>query len=122
MFKAAKRGLLGSTLKLLREPIYVSLLTGDVTNYDSSLDELRVYSIGIPSELTSKAVVDDTFGADNVSIEGIPAGLTIKALLIHSSILPIVYIDEANYGLPLVTTGGPIQILWNTGSNKIFRL
>lgn len=84
--------------------------------------------------LTTPTVIAGVAGADAVTFTSVPTGAACNALLIYQSSAPtggadlantaqrmIAYLDTVT-GLPVTPNGGNINVAWDSGSNKIFKL
>ena len=83
--------------------------------------------LNTPQTLASKTVTLGVFDAADITFTAVTSGSTAKAVVIWkdtglSSSSPLLaYIDTLT-GFPLATNGGDIQIIWDSGANKIFAL
>jgi len=83
--------------------------------------------VGTPVTLTTKTTTDGVFDAADVLYAGLPAGSTVKALVIYKdtgveSTSPVLAYLDALTGFPMTTSGGDVAIPWNNGPAKIFSL
>lgn len=82
--------------------------------------------VGTPVALSGKSVTDGVFNAANATLTTV-SGATAEALVVYidtgtaGTSRLVAYIDTAS-GLPVTPNGGDININWDTGPNKIFKL
>lgn len=82
--------------------------------------------IAVSGSLTSKTVTAGVADAADVTLTSV-SGVQSEALLIYqhtgtdSTARLIAYLDVAT-GLPITPNGGDIVIVWDNGTNKIFKL
>lgn len=83
--------------------------------------------IAVSSNLSGKSSTGGVADASDIYFDGVSAGIPYGALALfvdsgnpNSSHL-IAYIDTATLGLPGTTTGSRINVVWDNGTNKIFR-
>lgn len=83
--------------------------------------------IGTPQTLSGKTVAAGVADANDVTFTAV-TGATVEALVIYkdsagadSTDRLIAYIDTGT-GLPVTPNGGDIIVVWDNGSNKIFKL
>jgi hypothetical protein len=83
--------------------------------------------IATSANLTTKTATAGVANADNVTFPAVPTGPAAGALVLYKDTGTagtsqlIARIDTAT-GLPVTPNGGDIQIAWDTGTNKIFKL
>ena len=83
--------------------------------------------MGTPVALASKTVTSGVFDAADCTFTTPSAGTSIEALIIYkdtgntATSNLIAYIDTGT-GLPFTSNGADIDIVWDSGSNKIFAL
>lgn len=102
-----------------------ALYTVNLTTHDF-LDDIpagaRIATVALTGESSSAGVADasdTTF--PNVSGATVEAVVLYKHTGVESTSQLIAYIDTAT-GLPVTPGGGDIVILWDNGTNKIFKL
>lgn len=82
--------------------------------------------IATSAALSSKTKVLGVAGAGNVAFTAV-SGVTVEAVVLFqdtgtpTTSRLIAYIDTAT-GLPVIPNGGDINVNWDTGINKIFKL
>lgn len=83
--------------------------------------------VGTAQTLASKTFTSGVFDAADVTFSAVAAGAAIGALIIYidtgtgSTSRLVAYIDTGT-GLPVTPNGGDINIAWDGGSNRIFKL
>ena len=90
--------------------------------------ESAIITNGISEPLGGKTITNGIAGANDITLNNIPSGNTIKSIIIYrknqnESTDLIAFIDTGT-GVDggLKTTGNQITISWNNGLNKIFKL
>jgi len=82
--------------------------------------------IATSSNLANKTVAAGVADADDVTFSSV-SGASVEAIVLYkdtgtaSTSALIAYIDTAT-GLPVTPNGGNINVAWDNGSNKIFKL
>jgi hypothetical protein len=82
--------------------------------------------VATSGNLANKTVVAGVADADDVTFSSV-SGASFEAVALYkdtgsaATSRLICYIDSAT-GLPVTPNGGPITIVWDNGSNKIFKL
>ena len=77
--------------------------------------------------LTSKTTVAGAANAANITFSAVAAGLNVAAIVLFKSTgtdatSPLIaYLGNAT-GLPITGNGGDIIVVWDSGTNKIFRV
>lgn len=83
--------------------------------------------VGTSQTLVSKTVADGVFDAADVTYTAV-TGAQVTAVVIYkdtgaAASSPLVaYIDSASTGLPVTPNGGDITLVWDNGTNRIFRI
>ncbi len=90
--------------------------------------------IATSAAITGKVRTGGVADADDVAFASVPAGPNVEVLVIVQTTAVgggaelavgaqrlVSYVDTAT-GLPLVPNGGPVNVTWDNGANKIFRL
>ena len=99
--------------------------TVDLANHDFD-DVPSGARVGTPQTLGTKSTTAGVFDAADVTFSSV-SGDQCEAILIYKDTGTegtshlIAYIDSAT-GLPVTPNGGDIQIQWDNGPNKIFKL
>jgi hypothetical protein len=131
LFDPGREGILDRTIDVTASSVKVAPLSGytfvashkflsDVTGAGGAL--------AIPGvALTSKQYTAGALSAANTTLPAPPAGPAITSLLIFndtgtpSTSRVIALVDSAT-GLPITPNGVDINVVWDTGANKIFKL
>ena len=138
LYDAGKEGLLGAEIDWDGAVIKAALVRGynfsashrfvsDVTNAGGSL-------VAVSGALTGKSISGGVADAADVSFAAVPTGAAIPAIVIFqasavtggsdlaaSAQRLICYIDTAT-GLPVTPNGQAINLSFDNGANRIFRL
>lgn len=90
--------------------------------------------VAVSPALTGKTATGGVADADDTTVASVPAGPAVEALVVAQTSAVgggadvadtaqrlVAYVDTAT-GLPVVPNGGPMNITWDNGANKIFRL
>lgn len=94
----------------------------------ANMSFISPYFRGSAVTLASLAIVNGAADAGDVTFPSVTAGSAIEAIVIYKEVnagdqtqnIPIVFIDTAT-GLPITPNGGDIIIVWDGGSNRIFK-
>jgi len=129
IYPKAKESLLAGDLDLADDTIKVVLVDTGTYTYNTAHDFYNDLSgiLGSGVALASKTIALGVFDAADTTFTTPSAGTTIEALVIYkdtgsvSSSNLIAYIDSGT-GLPFTTNGADIDIVWDSGSNKIFAI
>lgn len=106
--------------------IDTGLYSVDLANHDFLNDIPAGAREGPITALTGQTAVDGVADATDLTFSNV-TGATVEALVIYkhtgseATSQLIAYIDTAT-GLPVTPGGGDIVILWDNGTNKIFKL
>lgn len=110
----------------IKAALVKSAYTPDLANHDF-YDDVSANVVGTPQTLTSPTITDGVFDAVDITFTSVPGPDQIKYILIYkdtgtaSTSALIALIDTAT-GLPFTPGGGDVNIAWDSGSNKIFKL
>jgi len=130
LYGLGKGRLLTAAINLSSDTIKAALVS---TSYTANLTTDEFYStisanvLGTPQTLGSKTTTLGVFDAADPTFSAVSSGSTAKALVIYkdtgvAGTSPLLaYIDTIT-GFPLATNGGDIQIVFDSGANKIFAL
>jgi hypothetical protein len=106
--------------------IDTALYTVDLANHDFLNDIPVGARVGTATALAGRTGVAGVADANDLTFNNV-SGATVEAMAIYlhtgteSTSQLIAYIDTAT-GLPVTPGGGDIVILWDNGTNKIFKL
>lgn len=83
--------------------------------------------VGTDQTLTSKTGVAGVANAANITFPSVSSGSTVNYLVCYnstgvSSTSNLLFIIDTAQGLPFTTNGGNVNVNWDTGANKIFKL
>lgn len=130
LYGKGKEKLLSGSINIPSDTIKAALVsTGYTANLstDEFHSTISAYVLGTPQTLGTKTVTLGVFDAADPTFSAVAGGSTAKALVIYkdtgvSGTSPLLaYIDTIT-GFPLSTNGGDIQIIFDSGANKIFAL
>ncbi len=131
LYPSAKVALLTEAFGNLSSATLKAILVDDSYTYSAShnaLDDLTG-TLGTAEDLTGATVTavsaNAVFDADDLVFTGIAASETVQAVIIYldtgtpSTSLLLGFFDTG-VNLPLTTTGADINVVWSSGSSKIF--
>ncbi len=129
IYPKAKEAFLNGEIDLTDNTIKVALVDTGTYTYNTAHDFYNDVSgvLGTPVALSSKTVTSGVFDAADCTFTTPSAGTSIEALIIYkdtgtaSTSNLIAYIDTGT-GLPFTSNGADIDIVWDSGSNKIFAI
>lgn len=105
----------------------------DTASYTVAIDTDEFYStvsaavVGTPQTLASKTATLGVADAADISFTGLVGAPSIEALVIYKdtgvdATSPLIaYIDTAS-GLPVTSGATQVDVAWDNGANKIFKL
>lgn len=123
LYDPARQGFLQGDLDWLADDVRVILV--DSADYTFSPAHSALASVpagarvAVSGSLTGKTATAGVADAADVAIPGV-VGDTVEALVLyrHSDGALIAYID----GLSLAPNGGTVNVVWDSGPNRIFKL
>lgn len=130
LYGKGKEKLLSGAINMSTDTIKASILSSAYTpnlSTDEFWSTILANLLNSSQTLASKTVTLGVFDAADITFTAVTSGSTAKAIVIWkdtglSSSSPLIaYIDTLT-GFPLATNGGDIQIIWDSGANKIFAL
>lgn len=101
--------------------------TVDLATHDNLDDVAAGARVAVSSSLASKTVTDGIADAADVTFTAV-TGDPCEAIVLYKhtgtegTSRLIAYLDTAVSGLPVTPNGGNITVVWDNGSNKIFKL
>lgn len=130
LYGKGKEKLLTAAINLSSDTIKVALLS---SAYSPNLSTDEFHSgisaniLGTPQTLGSKTITLGVFDAADITFAAVTAGSTASRLVIYkdtglSASSPLLAVIDTITGFPLATNGGDIQVVWDSGANKIFSL
>lgn len=130
LYGKGKEKLLTAAINLSSDTIKVALLTSAYSpnlSTDEFHSAISSYIVGTPQTLASKAITLGVFDAADITFAAVTAGSTVSRLAIYkdtglSASSPLLALIDTITGFPLATNGGDIQVVWDSGANKIFSL
>ena len=131
LYDKARKAFADGDIDLLSDTIKCVLIdaadyTVDLASHDFLDDVASGARVGTAQTLGSKTTTAGVFDAADVTFSSV-SGDQCEAILIYKDTgtegtSPLIaYIDSAT-GLPVTPNGGDIEIQWDNGSNKIFKL
>ena len=130
LFTKAKEKILQGQIDLLTDDIKVVIVS---TSYvqsmtsDEFLSEVEDFILGAPMALTSRSVSGGAFDGADLNFTGIAAGNDTEGVLIfkntgNPATSPLIFYADQISGFPMTTSGAAIEIKWDDGDYKIFKL
>ena len=131
LYDKGRQKFLEGNIAILTDAIKIVLVdsadyTADLVNHDF-LDDIAVGGrVATSANLASKTSTDGVFDAADVTltaVTGDPSEYIIgyKDTGVASTSPLLWFIDTAT-GLPVTPNGGDINVIWDNGANKIFKL
>ncbi|MEM0374078.1 MAG: hypothetical protein QXO96_05965 [Sulfolobales archaeon] len=131
LYDKGRQAFLEGDIDWINDDIRVILIdtadyTVNLSTHDFLDDVPSVARVAVSSSLTGKTATDGVADANDVTFSSV-TGDASEALIIYkhtgteSTSNLIAYIDTAT-GLPVTPNGGDINIVWDNGANKIFKL
>ena len=129
IYPAAKDSFLKGEIDLIDDTIKIALVDTGTYTYNAAHDFYNDLSgvIGTPVALGSKTVSSGVFDAADATFTTPSSGTSVEALVIYkdtgntATSNLIAYIDTGT-GLPFTSNGADVDIVFDSGSNKIFAL
>jgi len=130
LYGLGKQKLLTAALNLSSDTIKAALVK---TAYTPNLATDEFYStisanvVGTPQTLGTKTVTLGVFDAADATFSAVAGGNTLLGVAIYkdtgvAATSPLIALLDTITGFPLATNGGDIQIVWDSGTYKIFSL
>lgn len=131
LFPAGKELLLTGGLDWLTDDVRVALLRGYAFNVaHTSLADLVTAGAELVAQsgaMILKTAAGGVADADDVTLVSVAAGAACSSIVIYkegasnATRVPIAYFDTG-IGLPVTPVGDNVNLVWDQGSNRIFRL
>lgn len=132
IFPKAKQKLMEKVIDLKNDTIKIVLIK-DTYVYDGThefLSDIGANTLGTAVSLASKTTDQPTPGvydADNPTFTAVPGGSTANAYIIYADYGSaatdrLIFYNDGTTGFPLSTTGGNVDITFDSGANRIFAL
>lgn len=131
LYNKAKKAFLDGNINLLTDTLKVVLV--DSADYTVNLSTDEFLSdipaggrIATSNALSNKVTTDGIFDADDSEFTSVSGDVFEAAVLyldtgVEGTSRLIAYLDTAT-GLPFTPHGGPLQIRWSSGADKIFAI
>lgn len=128
IYPKAKEQMLQGGINLSSGTVKVALIDTGTYTYSAAHEFYSSVSgvVGTPGTIGTKTFTSGVFDGDDVTFTAV-SGSSVEALIIYidtgvaGTSRLIAYIDSGT-GLPVTPNGGNINIVWDSGSNKIFAL
>lgn len=130
LFSAGREGVLDRTIDATASTLTVALVRGYAFSaahkFVSDLTGAGG-SVVASSALTSKTYTSGVLDAADVTFSAVASGTACSCLVVYNNTGTdaasrlLAFIDTAT-GLPVTPNGGDVDVAWDNGSNKIFKL
>lgn len=129
LYDKGRQGFLDGSIDWDTDDIRLAALSaGYVPNLNTHqfVSDLGANIVARSSALTSKTATDGVADAADVTLEAVSgAQITRLALFKHNAsdaAARLIALFDTGTGLPVTPNGGPINVVWDNGANKIFKL
>lgn len=130
LYDKGRQAYLEGTLAVLTDTIKACLVgAGYVPNLATHqfLSDLGANVFGTPQTLTGKTSTAGVFDANDVTFTAVATGPTITYIALYKDTgvpgtSPLIGLIDTATNMPLPANGGDIQVQWDNGANKIFKL
>ncbi len=130
LYGKGKEKLLTAAINLSSDTIKVALVSSAYSpnlSTDEFHSTISASILGTPQTLASKSITLGVFDAADITFAAVTAGSTASRLVVYkdtglSASSPLLAVIDTITGFPLATNGGDIQVVWDSGANKIFSL
>lgn len=131
LFSAGREGVLDRTIDMTAATIKVALVAGYAFNTAHKfLTDLTGAGGAVAASvaLANKTYAAGVLDADDDVFPNVPLGDPCTALVIFNDTGSpttsrlVAYIDSAGGTLPVTPNGGDVDLTWDSGANKIFKL
>ena len=130
LYTKAKEKILQGQINLLTDDIRVAIVSNAYVQSmttDEFLSDVEAHILGAPMALLNRSVTDGAFDGDNLNFTGIAAGGTTEGVVIYKgtgnpATSPLIFYADNITGFPMTTSGASIEIRWDDGAYKIFKI
>lgn len=128
LLPAAKQALLEGRVDWRSDPIFAVLIDAGTYTFSlahASLADVPPWArVATSGTLTNRATTNGVADADDITFPAV-YGNTVEVVALfngsNDSALYMAYMDQAQ-GLPCTPTGGPITVVWDNGTRRIFAI
>lgn len=129
LYPKFKENLLSGKINMPTDSIKVALISSNYSYSTSheNVGSIAAYIVNTPQTLENISITNGVVTADNVLFETV-TGVIVDAVVLYvdsgvaATSYLIAYINESDVGLPLTPNGGDVEVRWDIGDNKIFKL
>lgn len=110
----------------IRAKLVASTYTANLSTH-STVADLGANVVATSASLASKTTTAGVADAADITFSAV-SGAQCSSVVLFKYVVGdgtdklIAYIDQATSGLPVTPNGGDINVTWDTGANKIFKL
>ena len=128
--KARERFLTGSinwNTDTIKAVLVTSAYSLNASAHEYYADITPAAIVAGPVTLTSKAATSGAADAADITFTAVTAGVNVEAIVLYKdtgtpSTSPLIAYLGNPTGLPITGNGGDIIVVWDNGTNKIFRV
>ena len=131
VYPKAKQVALGAGLNLAAGTVKAVLVDTASYTYSAahqSLSDLAAGArVGAAVALSSKTLTDGVFDAADISFAGLTSAPSIEAVVVYvdtgvEGTSPLVAYIDTSSGLPVAAGATQVDVAWDNGTNRIFKL
>lgn len=130
LYNLGRQAFLEGSIDWLTDTIQVYLVANTYTpnlSADQFVADLGANTVSSPQTLTGTTTTAGVADANDITFPTVGAGSTVQYLVIYKFVTnnndsPLIALIDIATGLPISTSGGDINIVWDNSSNKIFKL
>lgn len=131
LYPSAKELLLTGGLNWMSDDIRIALVRG--YNFTLTHDYLNDVTgsggeiVATSGALTGKSVTLGVVDADDVTLGSVPSGAACSAVIVYkeganNASRALIAFFDTGIGLPVTPNGLDVDVVWDQGSNRIFRI
>jgi len=129
LYDKGRQKFLEGGIAVLTDTIKVALATSSYTpnlSTDEFLSDLGATTVGTAQTLGSKTSTAGVFDAADITYTAL-SGSAVSYIVIYkdtgsSATSPLIALIDTATGMPFTPSGGNVSVVWDNGSNKIFKL
>lgn len=130
LYDAARESFLKGEISFSTDDIRAKLVASTYTanlSTHSTVADLGANVVATSSTFTGRDTAAGVASANNITFSTV-SGAECSSVVLFKYVVGdgtdklIAYIDQATSGLPVTPNGGDINVTWDTGANKIFKL
>ena len=131
VYPKAKQTALGPGLNLSAGAVKAVLVHTAIYTYSAAHQFLSDVSagarVGAAVTLSSKTLTDGVFDAADISVTGLVSAPSVEAIVLYvdtgvEGTSPLVAYIDTSSGLPVAAGATQVDVTWDNGTNRIFKL